>query len=425
MKHTHIPGWLAIVININILLASAFCIDLKKIWASSGGMPIFFIWLLGAVAFLPIILVLARLAWRFPFSGGLYVYNKRALGEFWGFVSGWGYFVGTIAANGYIIHLLSAHIHRIPAINSILERAGISDIWIEIGVVVLFALLNLVSIYIVFALNLLFILFKLAILIVTVMVIPKLFNVHQWSILHLDWQGFVIFVPFVLFSYTGIESCCSVADKITESRCEVGRVIMISFAIITTFYLLFQFVFFCLHGANTFDPFFHLMPLLTDNQQFIAIGDTCMTWAVITSFLAGYYGMFYYNSWNLHAIAMDKEIEGIKLLRALNRYDVPWLCVCVQALLIIPFIVFAHSNFCLMTLGVAATIGVYFLSTLSFLIFDRSLLGYIALVSCAGMLSLCMIDLWRPSARIPLCLFVGIVVAGIVASSFSKFWSKS
>ncbi|MDQ8702826.1 APC family permease [Streptomyces sp. LHD-70] len=40
----------------------------------------------------------ARLAARFPASGGTYVYGRARLGEFWGFLAGWGFVVGKTAS---------------------------------------------------------------------------------------------------------------------------------------------------------------------------------------------------------------------------------------------------------------------------------------------------------------------------------------
>jgi len=40
----------------------------------------------------------ARLAARYPASGGTYVYGRRRLGDFWGFLAGWGFVVGKTAS---------------------------------------------------------------------------------------------------------------------------------------------------------------------------------------------------------------------------------------------------------------------------------------------------------------------------------------
>jgi APA family basic amino acid/polyamine antiporter len=40
----------------------------------------------------------ARLAARYPASGGTYIYGRERLGEFWGFLAGWGFVVGKTAS---------------------------------------------------------------------------------------------------------------------------------------------------------------------------------------------------------------------------------------------------------------------------------------------------------------------------------------
>src|ERR687896_1830030 len=40
----------------------------------------------------------ARLAARYPESGGTYVYGRERLGEFWGYLAGWGFGVGKTAS---------------------------------------------------------------------------------------------------------------------------------------------------------------------------------------------------------------------------------------------------------------------------------------------------------------------------------------
>src|SRR5215510_10120003 len=40
----------------------------------------------------------ARLAARFPMSGGTYVYGREQLGHLWGFLAGWGFVIGKTAS---------------------------------------------------------------------------------------------------------------------------------------------------------------------------------------------------------------------------------------------------------------------------------------------------------------------------------------
>src|SRR5829696_7380628 len=51
----------------------------------------------------------ARLAARYPASGGTYVYGRDRLGPFWGYLAGWGFVVGKIASCAAIALTFAAY----------------------------------------------------------------------------------------------------------------------------------------------------------------------------------------------------------------------------------------------------------------------------------------------------------------------------
>jgi glutamate:GABA antiporter len=64
--------------------------------AANNGSSSISLWVLAAVLFfLPTTMILTELSTRFPEEGGLYVWTKKAFGEFHGFVAGWTYWVYT------------------------------------------------------------------------------------------------------------------------------------------------------------------------------------------------------------------------------------------------------------------------------------------------------------------------------------------
>jgi glutamate:GABA antiporter len=65
--------------------------------AAHNGSSSISLWVLAAVLFfLPTTFILAELSTRFPEEGGLYVWTKKAFGEFHGFVAGWTYWIYTV-----------------------------------------------------------------------------------------------------------------------------------------------------------------------------------------------------------------------------------------------------------------------------------------------------------------------------------------
>jgi amino acid transporter len=64
--------------------------------AAHNGTSSISLWVLTALLFfLPTTFIIVELSTRFPEEGGLYVWSKRAFGEFHGFVAGWTYWVYT------------------------------------------------------------------------------------------------------------------------------------------------------------------------------------------------------------------------------------------------------------------------------------------------------------------------------------------
>src|SRR5215218_9950080 len=64
----------------------------------------------------------ARLAARYPQSGGTYVYGRERLGEFWGYTAGWSFIVGKTASCaamaltvGYYVWPAGAHAVAVAA----------------------------------------------------------------------------------------------------------------------------------------------------------------------------------------------------------------------------------------------------------------------------------------------------------------------
>lgn len=72
----------------------------------------------------------ARLAARYPASGGTYVYGRERLGEFWGYLAGWGFVVGKTASCAAIaltvgLYAWPAHAHAV-AVTAVLGLTAVN-----------------------------------------------------------------------------------------------------------------------------------------------------------------------------------------------------------------------------------------------------------------------------------------------------------
>ncbi|MDT5013607.1 MAG: basic amino acid/polyamine antiporter, family [Mycobacterium sp.] len=90
----------------------------------------------------------ARLAARYPASGGTYVYGRERLGEFWGYLAGWGFVVGKTASCAAIaltigFYTWPAHAH-VVAVGAVAVVTAINWVGIQKSAIATFVLVGVV-----------------------------------------------------------------------------------------------------------------------------------------------------------------------------------------------------------------------------------------------------------------------------------------
>lgn len=421
MQAIKIPIWLAIIININIVIGSAFFLGAQKISTEAGLLaPI--AWLVCGIMLFPLMVVFARLSQHYPTAGGLYVYSYKQLGSFFGFVSGWGYFIGTAAANACVIHAFSERFYQLHSIHRYLSTRGIGLMGLDIMLIGLFVLLNLLNVKFFERLQIFFAILKAVPL---VLVIGSLAFLFDWNILcnmTMSWSGLLASLPVVLFAFIGIEACCAITDKIAGNEKSASFVIFASFALIMTIYTVLQFALLSIHGTSVLDPFLSILPKLTSNLSVIYWGNKFIYLALLSSFLAGFYAMFYFNNWNLYAIAEENSIIGSRYLVKLNKNNTPWVCVLVQAALATLFLLVTNKIECLFSMGDVGTLSAYLLSAIAFLTLSRSIFAFLAIASCTVLMGICTSHLL--DYGLPLLPFWIVFALGIALHYLNAWLTK-
>jgi APA family basic amino acid/polyamine antiporter len=87
----------AVVIGLGSMVGAGVFAALAPAAAAAGSGPLIGLALAGLVAYCNATSS-ARLAARYPQSGGTYVYGRERLGEFWGYLAGWGFVIGKTAS---------------------------------------------------------------------------------------------------------------------------------------------------------------------------------------------------------------------------------------------------------------------------------------------------------------------------------------
>ncbi|MEU8927250.1 APC family permease [Kitasatospora sp. NPDC048545] len=93
----HLGVFDAVVIGLGSMVGAGVFAALAPAAAAAGSGLLIGLALAGVVAYCNATSS-ARLAARYPQSGGTYVYGRERLGEFWGYLAGWGFVVGKTAS---------------------------------------------------------------------------------------------------------------------------------------------------------------------------------------------------------------------------------------------------------------------------------------------------------------------------------------
>lgn len=383
MQHT-IPFWLAVLININIVIGAGFFLVVQKISMASGALAPF-AWLLCGLLLLPFVNAIAQLSQRFPRAGGIYVFSNELLGDMWGMVSGWAYYLGTAAANAVVGHALAEALMQFPGIDQLVAAHNIPVLWFDFLVVSLFTLLNLRNIDFLEKAQLLFTSLKMLPLVAIVIALPLLFSWENLMSGSFAPLSLLPTLPKVFFCFIGIEACCSVMDKIENAQKNASRLIFTSFASIVAIYGLLQLATLSIHGTADVDGFLSLPGLLFTNPVMASLANYAIRIGLLASFLAGFYGVFYFNNWNLYTMAKETGIKQVAALTKMNKDNVPWVSVLVQSAIVLFFLVALHSDYIIALSDVGTGIA-FVLTTIAFFVWKRSVAALLAIASCSFLL---------------------------------------
>lgn len=422
-----IPLSIAILLSINIVVGGGFFISANKVFASSGALaPL--PWLLCGLLLVPLVVVLASLSRRYPTAGGLYVYSKKNLGGFWGFISGWGYFIGTLAGNAIVLHAFSNLTKELgfPLPLTSYFSPQTSQLILDLFFILFFTIINLFNITVLEKLSVGFTILKTIPFGLVLLSMFFLFDVKNVMAAPIKPSGLLSTMPLALFAYIGIEACCAISHKIKDGEKNSARAMLISLGIIIATYSIVQFGLLGIVGASSgVNPFFAIVPKLTANPVIISWGNLFVKIAILSSYLGGFYSMYYANSWNLYALAKEKSISFSNPLAKLNKHHTPWVAIIVQGLLIALLLMIAFTSLeTLMTMSGFGVVIAYILSALTYFVANpnkksKYVMGSLAFVGCAALLILCFNDLYNDGIRY-LLPFLAILGSGLFLYKSSR-----
>ena len=383
LKSKKISFFSAVLININIVIGAAFFLGAPDI-AQKAGFLAPLAWLGCAALLLPLVFIFSKFARKYPEAGGIYVYSENELGRFWGYLGAWLYFIGTAAGNAMVLRCFAKYLYEIPVVTQSLNKVSISQLMLELLLVGIFSGISLRNIQLFERTQIVFSAFKMLPFLVLAIGAVTLFSPTQFVQASSFASGSIFSVmSTVLLAYIGIEACSAIMDKIDNSAQRGFKVILTSFALIATIYAVAQLLIIGIQGQSSENPFLAVFPQIISFPGIATFGNQLVYTAILFSFLGGFYGMFYVNSWNLYAIAQQKSIAGSRFWQSLNAQQAPWASISLQAALLTIMLVVGNNSNLLIVMGDLGVLLAYGLTAIAFMWARPSILGCLGIISAA------------------------------------------
>ncbi len=417
----------AIFININIMLGSGIFIN-GVLLAQKAGPLSALIYPLVGILILPLIVAFSTLLTFFPggtfYEFGVYVHPLL------GFISSWGYFIGKLASAALGIHFSMTTVQQlIPALQVF------NPLVLDMGVVVLFVLLNMFNVKTGRPIQYFFVTLKTVAISIAIGAALALFNISNFTSSSLYWAALPGTVPFVLFAFAGFEASCSLSKNIENPARNAPRAILFSYAIVLTIITLYQI---CLYGAlgpalgmiskaAFLDPFTFILGNLFSSFPLVKSALTGAAFAgIATSAFGASYSILYSNVWNLYTLSGYNVVPFSSSLQKLNRFYAPVGCILVAGLLVVGYLLGSGGQIApLQIISASATTLSYFISAIAFVMITFKTLRRLRVVAVLSLLSclffiLTSIANARSFGVLPYLIFAAGLGVGLILLAVKK-----
>jgi amino acid transporter len=404
----------AILICINSMVAAGLFINVCPLTKLAG--PFGFVgYAIAAVILLPLILSIAELARLHPVAGGLFVYSNTYLGSWAGFISAWAYFVGKTTSAAVLMNTFVKFFQaRIPAIQTV------PTLLIDFVLIFTVVALNSAGVSVGGRVQYLFTFLKSLPIIFTFGVGFMFFDINLF-VGHLASDGLLDTLPIAVFALLGFEVICAIGNMIDDAANNIKRVIITSFLIVTAVDILFQFVMVGSMGlglATISEPVLALGTKALGTNSVIA---SMLNGAVFAAIIGSCFSILTSNCWNLYTLAKHKLLPGTRLLTKINRFNVPWVSLLVEATLGCTILWITADQIPLQKMSVFAQIISYLISSLAagYAVYSGAtkrlplLIPILASVSCAYIMNLSLRYIIAVGVSLP---FLAVFVIGGVAT---------
>ena len=227
-------------------IVAIFGVRMLPIVASAGPSIVIYFIISLFIFFIPMGLTVTDLGKRYPEEGGIYIWSKKAFGDFHGYITAWTYWTSNLAYFPSLLFFVSTQaLLIIPAFKGY-SGNGLIHSAISIGVILLIVTLNIKGLKKSAVLNKISVsaTYVVVALIIVVGLISMIrfgsatdFSFSNWIPSIGNIKDFV-FLATVVYMFAGLESASMLGGEVKKAAKTIPRAIVISGVIISCMYFL-------------------------------------------------------------------------------------------------------------------------------------------------------------------------------------------
>jgi amino acid transporter len=425
VKTNQLSLWAAVIINLNIIIGSGVFINTTELAKRAGLLGGLCYALVGLLLF-PLILSFVRLLQLYP-SGGFYAFCSKSLHPIIGFLNTWCYFFAKLSSATLVIHIFTLLLQKtFPALTCI------SPMVFDMGVLTILLALNMLNVQTGSKIQGWLMILKLFPLFFVIA--SGLFFLQGGNLtpVHQLWSGIPASIPLVLHALLGFEIACAISRNIENPKVNGPRSILISYGIVVVLYVLYQSFFYGILGTSLAEQtdYRGAFPLLISkfgiSDYFRNMLGHLIHLAIAISALSAGFGIIYANVWNLYSLAELNHTAAPTIIMQRNRFNIPFMCVIAQGAIMLAYMFIINgeqTTFQQLSAFGATMTYVMSIAGLFATLRQQScslLLPIMGFINCAILLTASVYTMGKTNNPIPLYIFTGIVLCGLIVYGISS-----
>ncbi len=297
----------------------------------------------------------SQLSIMYPSDGGGYLFTKELLGNFWGFLTGWGIYISSCIFIAFVLHIFGIYLREFFIHSLSSTEASV------IAFIVLFvaAILN-ISETGWFEGTLVF----FNILILLIFIVIGLFHIQGFSSHYYisSFKSIFSTIEIIFISFMGFQAITNISQEVETPRKNIPRAIFISLSLVLILYLLIDIVVLSvlkdsfgvssviIAAERIMGPFFILLPIS----------------ALISTLSAGNSNMI---ASSKTILFMSKEKQISNKFSKINKSGSPYVSLIFLSIVVISFLIFSNTLF-LVDVASVLVMFLFILINLSSFIFN-------------------------------------------------------